>query len=225
MVVYGEENDIILNKDKTTEIILDFRKNPSPLQPLFIRGTEVHIPGTVSHIYRAGLITPSHCGKKAQKRLYFTRLLREACLYYRPLTQAYRGLMEGILTAGNCVVWKYHIGREEGSAEIYKDCREYYRVKASFHGLYVHVSEKSRGNHQKLNPSHSLFAQTQTLHVLQPETQQSRQYQNPLNWIFQQLFSSHFQTDVKTKLLNLCKIRKHYHTLTKCAKSDEYYYL
>ncbi|KAK0144491.1 putative RNA-directed DNA polymerase from transposon X-element [Merluccius polli] len=41
ILVYGEENDPILNTDKTKELTLDFRKNPPPLQPLFIRGTEV----------------------------------------------------------------------------------------------------------------------------------------------------------------------------------------
>lgn len=40
-IVYGEENDLVLNTDKTREIILDFRKNPHPLRSLFIKGTEV----------------------------------------------------------------------------------------------------------------------------------------------------------------------------------------
>lgn len=41
ILVYGEENDLILNRDKTKEIIMDFRKNSLPLHPLTIRRTEV----------------------------------------------------------------------------------------------------------------------------------------------------------------------------------------
>lgn len=42
--VSTQENSIvnlILNTDKTKELILDFRKNPPPLQPLIIKRTAV----------------------------------------------------------------------------------------------------------------------------------------------------------------------------------------
>ncbi len=42
--------------------------------------------------------------KKAQQWLYFIRLLKKAGLSHRPLTQAYRGLIESILTNG-ITVW------------------------------------------------------------------------------------------------------------------------
>ncbi|RXN13623.1 RNA-directed DNA polymerase from mobile element jockey-like protein [Labeo rohita] len=101
-----EENDLILNTDKTKEIILDFRKNPLPLQPLIIKGTEVEKAD--SHRF-LGLQIASDLSwtlnttaivKKAQKRLYFIPLLRKAGLKHRPLIQAYRGLIESIITAG-----------------------------------------------------------------------------------------------------------------------------
>ncbi|RXN21311.1 RNA-directed DNA polymerase from mobile element jockey-like protein [Labeo rohita] len=112
VLVYGEENDLIFNTDKTKEIILDFRKNPLPLQPLIIKGTEVEKAD--SHRF-LGLQIASDLSwtlnttaivKKAQKRLYFIRLLRKACLNHRPLIQAYRGLIESILTAGITVWYK-----------------------------------------------------------------------------------------------------------------------
>ena len=42
--------------------------------------------------------------KKAQQRLYFIRLLRKSGLNQRPLTLAYSGLVESILTSG-ITVW------------------------------------------------------------------------------------------------------------------------
>lgn len=41
VTVYGEENDLVLNIEKTKELILDFRRRPPPLQPLTIKGIEV----------------------------------------------------------------------------------------------------------------------------------------------------------------------------------------
>lgn len=38
---YGKENILVLNTDKTKELILDSRKKAPPLQPLWIKGTEV----------------------------------------------------------------------------------------------------------------------------------------------------------------------------------------
>ena len=41
ILVYGEDNDLILNAAKTRELIADFRRSPAPLPPLTIQGTEV----------------------------------------------------------------------------------------------------------------------------------------------------------------------------------------
>lgn len=48
-IVDGEENDLIHYKDKTREIIMDFRKKRPPLQPHFIKWTEVERAN--SHIF------------------------------------------------------------------------------------------------------------------------------------------------------------------------------
>jgi len=109
ILAYGEDNDLILNIDKTKELIMDFRKK-SILQPLIIKGTEVE--RVESHKF-LGLRVSSNLSwtintavtvKKAQQRLYFIRLLRKAGLSRNPLIQAYRGLVESILTNG-IIVW------------------------------------------------------------------------------------------------------------------------
>lgn len=41
ILAYGEENDLILNIDKTKEIIMDFRRKSYPLMSLIIKGAEV----------------------------------------------------------------------------------------------------------------------------------------------------------------------------------------
>ena len=106
ILVYGEEND---NVAKTREVI-DFRRSPAPLQPLTIQGTEVERAD--SHRF-LGLQVTSDLSwslntaatvKKAQQRLYFIRLLRKSGLNQRPLTLAYSGLVESILTSG-ITVW------------------------------------------------------------------------------------------------------------------------
>lgn len=38
ILVYDEEKDFILNIDMTKEILMDFKKNPPPLQPLAVKG-------------------------------------------------------------------------------------------------------------------------------------------------------------------------------------------
>lgn len=118
IIDYGETNDLILNTDKTREIIVDFRKHPPPLQPLHIKGTEV--VRAESHKFLGMQVTSNlswslnttSIVKKAQQRLYFIRMLRKAGLNYRPLTQAYRGLVESILTTG-ITVWYGNITQAE----------------------------------------------------------------------------------------------------------------
>ena len=110
ITVYGEDNDLVLNIDKTKELILDFRRRAPPLQPLTIKGTEVertdifkflglHITESLSWAKNTETTV-----KRAQQRLYFIRLLKKAGLRRQPLTQAYRGLVESILTSG-ITVW------------------------------------------------------------------------------------------------------------------------
>ncbi len=105
ITVCGEDNDLVLNIDKTKELILDFRRR-APTTTTTIKGTEVertdsykfkglHIPESLSWAKNTATTV-----KRAQQRLHFIRLLKKARLRRQPLTQAYRGLDESILTSG-----------------------------------------------------------------------------------------------------------------------------
>uniref|UniRef100_A0A8C7Y9D2 Reverse transcriptase domain-containing protein n=1 Tax=Oryzias sinensis TaxID=183150 RepID=A0A8C7Y9D2_9TELE len=106
ITIYGEDNDLVLNVEKTKEVILDYRRKAPPHQPLIINGTVVE--RTDCHRFLGLQITNSLSWKKntvatvkkAQQRLYFIRMLKNAGLKRRTLTQAYRGLVESILTSG-----------------------------------------------------------------------------------------------------------------------------
>ncbi len=91
IIVYGENNDLVLNIDKTKELIVDFRRRAPTLQPLIIKGTEVE--QTVSYTF-LGLHISENLSwakntattvKRAPQRLYFMRLLKKARLRCQPL--------------------------------------------------------------------------------------------------------------------------------------------
>ncbi len=110
IIVYGENNDLVLNIDKTKKLIMDFRRRAPPLQPLIIKGIEVE--RTVSYTFLGLHISDdlswakntAATVKRAQQRLYFIRLLKKARLRCQPLICVYRGLVESILTSG-IIVW------------------------------------------------------------------------------------------------------------------------
>ena len=84
ILVYGEENNLILNVAKTREVKADFRRRPAPLQPLTIQGPEVERvdsnrflgPQVMSDL--SWSLNTAAPVKKAQQRLYFIRLLRKS---------------------------------------------------------------------------------------------------------------------------------------------------
>lgn len=99
IVVYGEENDLLLNTDKTKQLIL----NP-PTTPPVERADSYRFLGLQVKPELRWTHNTTATVKKAQQRLHFIRLLRKVGLNHRPLTHAYRGLIESILTAG-ITVW------------------------------------------------------------------------------------------------------------------------
>ena len=110
ILAYGEENCLVLNADKTKELILDFRKKAPPLKALHIKGAVVQRVESVKFLGLHITNTLSWSGnttatlKKAQQRLYFIRSLKKAGLSCQPLTQAYRCRVESVLTGG-ITVW------------------------------------------------------------------------------------------------------------------------
>lgn len=167
ILAYGEVNDLSLNTDKTREIIMDFRKNPPPLQPLIIKGTVVERADSYRYL---GLQVTSDLNwtlntvatvKKAQQRLYFIRLLRKAGLHCRPLTQVYKGLIESILTTG-ITVWYGNTTQTERKAlqRVIKTAERIIRTELpSMDTIYTQRCQKrtERIIRDILHPAHSLL--------------------------------------------------------------------
>ena len=110
MVQYSDDNDLLLNPPKCLEIVIDFRKNKTPIAPLTIKGENIEI---VDHSKYFGTfisndLTWDHnidmITKKAQQRMYFLRQLKKFKLSSEILLQFYRAVIESILTS-SIIVW------------------------------------------------------------------------------------------------------------------------
>uniref|UniRef100_A0A3Q2ZZP0 Reverse transcriptase domain-containing protein n=1 Tax=Kryptolebias marmoratus TaxID=37003 RepID=A0A3Q2ZZP0_KRYMA len=120
LVVWCRENSLILNVDKTKEMIVDFRKNRPSHAPLLINSSAVEVVSSTKflgvHITNdlSWTVNTASLVKKAQKRLYFLRRMRRAYLPPPILKTFYRSTIESILTSclsvwcGGCSVsdWK-----------------------------------------------------------------------------------------------------------------------
>lgn len=104
-----KDNNLALNTTKTKELIIDFRKNKTAVQPLLINGDYVERV-TVFRclgVYIKEDITwtanTKELVKKAQQRLYFLRVLRKHQFTQKLLVSFYRCSIESILTYCICV--------------------------------------------------------------------------------------------------------------------------
>ena len=103
-------NNLILNVNKTKEIVVDFRKKQPSHTPLLINNAAVE---RVSSTRFLGVqitdtltwsLHTSALVKRAQQRLHFLRRMRRAFLPPPILTTFYRGTIESILTS--CIsIW------------------------------------------------------------------------------------------------------------------------
>ena len=103
-VDWCRDNSLILNVEKTEEIILDFRKNRPNHAPLVINSSAVemvnstkflgvHITDTLTWNVNTSLV------KRAQKHMYSLRRMRRAHLPPPILTTFYRSTIESVLTS------------------------------------------------------------------------------------------------------------------------------
>lgn len=104
LVGWCEANNLVLNTSKTKELIVDFRRRKSDLQPICINGEDVERVTSFkflgAHI-DADLqwsTNTTETVKKAQKRLHFLRILRRMNLKRELLTIFYRCSIESVLT-------------------------------------------------------------------------------------------------------------------------------
>ena len=110
LVEWSSPNNLKLNVVKTKEIIVDFQKNKTPIQPSVIHDAEVEIVTSFKflgiHIsnYLKWEINTNHCVKKAHKRLFFLRRLKSFGVSRPVLIKFCRAVTETFLTL-SFTVW------------------------------------------------------------------------------------------------------------------------
>lgn len=161
--IYKSSIIIPVPKRSDTPTLNDFR--PVALTPVAMKCLEklvlTHInntvPETVNQLLSWTLNTTTTV-EKAQQRLYFIRLLRKAGLNYRPLTQAYRGLIKSILTT-RLTVWYGNTTQAERKAlqRVIKTAERIIGTKLP--SMYVQrCQRRAEGiNRDSLHPAHLLL--------------------------------------------------------------------
>ena len=103
LVTWCNTNDLELNVKKTKEIIVDFRKEKTPIIPLTINNEEVEIVddfkflGTTISKDLKWEKNAKLAAKKANKRLFFLRQLKKFRVQQRILILFYRATIESVL--------------------------------------------------------------------------------------------------------------------------------
>ncbi|KAI4871765.1 hypothetical protein NFI96_000196 [Prochilodus magdalenae] len=110
LVSWCSNNHLLLNTEKTVEMVVDFRRNPPPLPPLQINNTTVSmveslkfLGTTISRDLKWEKNTISII-KKAQQRMFFLRQLKKFHLPQTLMIQFYTAIIESILTA-SITIW------------------------------------------------------------------------------------------------------------------------
>ncbi|XP_061139787.1 carbohydrate sulfotransferase 6 isoform X3 [Syngnathus typhle] len=110
LTTWCRDNNLLLNVDKTKEIVVDFRKGHTQHLPLTIDGAVVERVSSAKflgvHISEdlSWSTNTASLAKKAQRRLYFLRKLRRASAPPAVMTAFYRGTIESVVSS--CIaVW------------------------------------------------------------------------------------------------------------------------
>uniref|UniRef100_A0A3P9B4X1 Reverse transcriptase domain-containing protein n=1 Tax=Maylandia zebra TaxID=106582 RepID=A0A3P9B4X1_9CICH len=167
LVSWCSHNNLVLNAQKTVEIIVDFRKHTAPLPPIIL--TDTPITSVDSFRFLGTTITQdlkweptiTSVIKKAQQRMYFLRQLKKFNLPTRTMMQFYTAIIESILTS-SITVWyagatirdKQRLQRVVRSAEKVIGCR-----LPSLQDLYTSrtLRRAARISADPSHPGHSLF--------------------------------------------------------------------
>uniref|UniRef100_A0A3B3SGG7 Reverse transcriptase domain-containing protein n=1 Tax=Paramormyrops kingsleyae TaxID=1676925 RepID=A0A3B3SGG7_9TELE len=117
LTAWCSNNNLLLNTAKTQELIVDFRKKADNIQPLIINGDCVgrvsdsrFLGVTISKDLTWGAHT-SEVVKKAQKRLYFLRVLRKNHIPEKLLVSFYRCTVESIMVYSCTVAQRKELHR------------------------------------------------------------------------------------------------------------------
>ena len=118
VVAWCKRNNLLLNVDKTKEMVVDFRRVEDPPPPLSIDGQIVErvesfkFLGTWVSNRITWDINSSHIISKARQRLYFLRKLRSFQVSRDTLVNFYRCIIESTLT--QCIlVWFDRVSRAD----------------------------------------------------------------------------------------------------------------
>uniref|UniRef100_A0A3P8PS83 Reverse transcriptase domain-containing protein n=1 Tax=Astatotilapia calliptera TaxID=8154 RepID=A0A3P8PS83_ASTCA len=167
LMSWCSHNNLVLNAQKTVEIIVDFRKHTAPLPPIIL--TDTPITSVDSFRFLGTTITQdlkweptiTSVIKKAQQRMYFLRQLKKFNLPTRTMMQFYTAIIESILTS-SITVWyagatirdKQRLQRVVRSAEKVIGCR-----LPSLQDLYTSrtLGHAARISADPSHPGHSLF--------------------------------------------------------------------
>ena len=110
IVDWCETNNLFLNVSKTKEMIIDFRRNKTPMLPLTIQNTEVeqiHSFKFLGTHVSSDLSWNTNCCailKKAKQRLYFLRQLKSYHVNSKILIHFYRAIIQSIISS-SILVW------------------------------------------------------------------------------------------------------------------------
>ena len=110
LVEWCDSNNLLLNASKTKEIIVDFRKKPTIINPTVIKGEDIEqtdcfkFLGTFISQNLKWEENITATVKKANQRLYFLRQLKKFNMTQDILVNLYRSVIESILTF-SIIVW------------------------------------------------------------------------------------------------------------------------
>lgn len=108
-----ESYNLILNISKTKELVVDFRRTPSPLPTLSINGMEVErvtsfqFLGTTMQKSLSWELNTNFKISKAHQRLHFLQQLKKFRVSRVAMTHFYRSTIESVLTF-SMLVWFCH---------------------------------------------------------------------------------------------------------------------
>ena len=104
------QNNLELNALKTVEMVVDFRKNPTPPAPITLCGSTIdtvesfRFLGTIISKDLKWELNNSSLVKKAQQRMYFLRQLKKFNLPKTMMVHFYTAIIESILTS-SITIW------------------------------------------------------------------------------------------------------------------------
>ena len=117
---WSEDNGLLLNTNKTKEMVIDFRLSRQPLQPINIRGNNIEVVSTYKYL---GVHLDDKLDwsantdalyKKGQSRLFFLRRLRSFDVCGEMLVMFYQSVMASILFYA-AVCWGGNITQEDSN--------------------------------------------------------------------------------------------------------------